>query len=254
MEASKLTSAVGPNTGKNIARFQEILEVVGPRIVSGTLDIGDAVTLAEFEEEFDCSRTVARDVQRALELMGLVRPKRRRGMIVQPKDNWNFFDVNVVKWRLASHDRDSQLESLIDLRQAIEPKAAELAAKNASKEQRDEILEAGLRVYKLGQVGVGPDFITADLEFHRLIMAGSGNEMFAQLSPAIEYVLTWRAQRGLTPSRPGRQTLEDHHTAAWAVYRGESKTAEVAIRDVLAEIKEAFEANRPNVIGASGQG
>lgn len=226
-------------------RFQEILDILGPRIVNKEIDAGQSLTLADLEKEFSCSRTVAREVQRGLELRGLVKAQRRVGMVVQDQEFWNVFDPAVIQWRINGPYSDQQLESLTTLRLAIEPHAVESAARFASKEQREEILAAGRRVIELGYRDSGPEFMEADIHFHKLLLQYSGNEMFAALAPVIEAVLTWRTKLGLMPPRPERRAMKDHEIIAWSIYQGDGAKAAMAMRDLVDEVQEAFASSEP---------
>ncbi|MBV7431865.1 FadR/GntR family transcriptional regulator [Dermabacteraceae bacterium P13115] len=235
------------------SRFTEILETVGPEIVSGENAPGTALTLAGIEERFSCSRTVAREVQRRLEGLGLVRAQRRIGLTVLPREEWAVFDPAIIRWRLSGPDRARQLESLTALRLAIEPQAVSSAARFASKQQRQEILDAGLRVVALGAEGSGEEFMRADIAFHTMILAYSGNEMFAALSPVVESVLTWRTEVGLMPPHPEPRAMEDHRRIAVEIYRGNPQAAAAAMRDLVDEVQEAFAEIDPSLLGSPAE-
>lgn len=230
------------------SRFEEILEVLGPRIADGTLTPGEAITLADIEKEFDCSRTVAREVQRSLEECGLVRPQRRHGLVIQALDDWDVLNPRVIRWRLSSPQSERQIRSLIDLREAIEPLAAQLAAQFASRDHRDELIALSAELSRLGSVATTDEFMDADVRFHTLVLRASGNEMFVALSSAIEAVLKWRADNMLMPPRPEPRALRDHEAIARAIYNGDSTTAREAMRDVVAEVRTAFDSRTPNVL------
>lgn len=132
------------------SRFEDIVHVLGPRIANGELQPDEAITLADIEEEFECSRTVAREVQRSLEECGFVIPQRRRGLVVQNLARWDVLNPRVIRWRLSGPQGDRQMRSLIDLREAIEPMAAELAAQFAPRDLRDELLNLAAELTRLG--------------------------------------------------------------------------------------------------------
>lgn len=232
----------------NKSRFEEIVNVLGPRIANGELVAGDTFTLAGIEEEFGCSRTVARDVQRSLEECGFVVPQRRRGLVVQGIGEWDVLNPRVIRWRLSGSQRDRQIRSLVDLREAVEPMAAELAAQFATRDQRDEILKLSAELSRLGAISAGPEFMDADIRFHILILEASGNEMFVALGSSIEAVLKWRSENMLMPPRPEPRALRDHEAIARAIYAGDEKTAREAMRDIVVEVRTAFDTHAPNVL------
>lgn len=230
------------------SRFEDIVNVIGQRIAGGEMKPSDTLTLAEIEAEFNCSRTVAREVQRNLEECGFVIAQRRRGLIVQEKSEWDVFNPRVIRWRLTGPQSDLQIRSLIDLRQAIEPVAANLAAQFASRDQRDEILKVGCELVELGAVSSGAEFMDADIRFHTLILESTGNEMFAALAPAIAAVLKWRTDESLMPPHPEPRAMRDHESTARAIYSGNGKVAEEAMRDIVDEVRIAFDTRAPNIL------
>ncbi|CAM5510214.1 GntR family transcriptional regulator OS=Streptomyces glaucescens OX=1907 GN=SGLAU_07345 PE=4 SV=1 [Streptomyces glaucescens] len=98
----------------------------------------------ELAQRFDVSRSVMREAVRVLESMHLVESRRRVGVTVRPKAEWNVYDPQVIRWRLAGADRPHQLRSLTVLRSAIEPVAARLTAQHATAEQCAELTECAL--------------------------------------------------------------------------------------------------------------
>lgn len=230
------------------SRFEDIVQVLGPRIANGELKAGNTITLADIEAEFGCSRTVAREVQRNLEQCGFVVPQRRLGLVVQSLPEWDVLDPRVIRWRLSSPQGDRQMRSLIDLREAIEPMAAELAAQFATRDHREEILALSVELTRLGSVASSEEFMDADVRFHTLILEASGNEMFIALGSTIEAMLKWRAENMLMPPRPEPRALRDHEAIARAIYTGDAITARNAMRDIVIEVRTAFDSRTPNIL------
>jgi len=83
-----------------------LLDALGTGIVSGRLPAGHVLTLDSLSAEHKVSRSVAREVIRVLESMGLVASRRRVGITIQPAAGWNVFDPMVIRWRLDAGDRD----------------------------------------------------------------------------------------------------------------------------------------------------
>ncbi|WP_368502632.1 FadR/GntR family transcriptional regulator [Corynebacterium sp.] len=177
-----------------------VLDQIGTDIVSGTLEAGRRLRLQDICERFDISRTVAREAMRALEQLGMVSSGRRVGITVLPIEHWSVFDPAVITWRLSCEkSRAAQRDSLNQLRLAVEPNAARLAALNATEEQKAQILAVAQRLAELEatpSTKVGEELAT-DLHFHTLIFEASGNEMFAALAPPC-----WPCSRASPSSAP----------------------------------------------------
>ncbi|GAB2732072.1 FCD domain-containing protein [Salinifilum aidingensis] len=216
-----------------------MLDTIGREITGGQLPTGHVLTLDVLEERFGVSRTVARESMRILQSMGLVTSRRRVGITVQPRESWNVFDPRVIWWRLAGEGRDAQLRSLTELRIAVEPLAAASAARNASGEVRSRVVELSAAMRARGEAGELDEFLEVDVEFHTALLRASGNEMFEALADVVAVVLRGRTQLGLMPHQPVSQALALHEQVAEAVADARSDDAENAMRELLAEVRDA---------------
>ncbi|MFI7481134.1 FadR/GntR family transcriptional regulator [Kocuria sp. M1R5S2] len=217
-----------------------VLDRLGESIASGARPPGTVLTLAGLEEEFGVSRTLVREVVRVLESMGMLASRRRVGVTVRPPEEWNPFDPRVIRWRLGGPGRDAQLLSLTELRAAIEPVAARLAAVRADEPARRRLVALAARLRELGEAGRGtdPEYLDTDVSYHSLLLEASGNPMLAALGDVVAEVLSGRTALGLMPQEPAPGALEDHEATAAAVARGDAPTAERRARAVVAEVLE----------------
>src|SRR5664279_5218512 len=103
---------------------ESVVQRWGWDIVSGALPPGTRIVADAAAVQLGVSRTVVREAVRVLESMGLITVRRRVGITVLPAGHWNPFDPNIIRWRLAGPDRLGQLQSLSELRSAVEPLAA----------------------------------------------------------------------------------------------------------------------------------
>src|SRR5690606_40734363 len=138
----------------------------------------DVLTLDRIQQRFGVSRTVARETMRVLESMGLVRSRRRVGITVQPRSNWNVFDPRVIWWRLAGSGRNEQLRSLTELRIAVEPLAAAAAARSASAAERAEIVELAADMRTLGEAGKLAALMGYDDDFLNMLQSPIHHDIF----------------------------------------------------------------------------
>ncbi|PWV84700.1 DNA-binding transcriptional regulator, FadR family [Prauserella marina] len=217
-----------------------VLDTIGLDITCGKLAAGDVLTLEGIQDRFAVSRTVARETMRILESMGLVRSRRRVGITVRTPESWNVFDPRVIWWRLSGSGRDAQLRSLTELRIAIEPLAAAAAARSASGAERARVVEVADGMRGLGEAGRLDEFLEYDIAFHTLLLRSSGNEMFGALADVVAVVLRGRTQLGLMPHQPVPEALALHESVAHAVADGRADIAEEAMRELLAEVRDAM--------------
>lgn len=214
----------------------DVLAELGPRIVDGRLPVGSRITLEWLGEEYGVSRTVAREVVQVLASMRLVESRRRTGISVRPAHEWDAFDPAVIRWRLEGQERAAHLHELSQLRGAIEPAAAALAADRADDTQRQEVRRLASALEVTGAAGDLDTFLEVDVAFHRLLLEASGNVMFAGLGDVVEEVLRGRTHHHLMPSEPKPEARELHMLVAEAVDRGDPEGARSAMTEICAEV------------------
>ncbi|WP_210586466.1 FadR/GntR family transcriptional regulator [Streptomyces sp. GESEQ-35] len=209
-----------------------VLEALGPAITAGEYPPGSVLRTDELSQRFDVSRSVMREAVRVLESMHLVESRRRVGVTVRPKAEWNVYDPQVIRWRLAGADRPQQLRSLTVLRSAIEPVAAGLAAKHATADQCAELTECALGMVAHSKGHQLEGYLRHDVAFHRVILNASGNEMFARLGDVVAEVLTGRTQHEVMFEDPDPAAVTLHVQVAEAVRAGDAVRAEHLTREI----------------------
>ncbi len=210
-----------------------VLDRLGLAICDGSMSAGSVVTIEQLEERFNVSRTVIREALRVLTSMGLVRSRRRVGVEILPLNEWNLFDPQIIRWRLASPHQIAQLRSLTELRSAIEPEAARLAAQRAPLGDASELIGIAGKLWAAGSAGETETFLRLDIAFHQLVLRSSGNEMFSKLHTLIDEVLVGRSDAGLMPRFPHKQALQWHTDVANAIQTGNAEAAGAAMLNIM---------------------
>lgn len=209
-----------------------VLDTLGPAITAGEYPAGSVLRTDELTQRFEVSRSVMREAVRVLESMHLVESRRRVGVTVRPADEWNVYDPQVIRWRLAGADRPRQLRSLTVLRSAVEPVAAGLAAAHATAEQCAEITEHALGMVANSRGHRLQGYLRHDVAFHRLILTASGNEMFARLGDVVAEVLTGRTRHDVMFEDPDPAAVTLHVQVAEAVRERDEERAERLTREI----------------------
>ncbi|MEU1516568.1 FadR/GntR family transcriptional regulator [Streptomyces sp. NPDC005811] len=211
-----------------------VLDTLGPAITAGEYPPGSVLRTDELAQRFDVSRSVMREAVRVLESMHLVESRRRVGVTVRPKAEWNVYDPEVIRWRLAGADRPHQLRSLTVLRSAIEPVAAGLAARHATAEQCAELTACALGMVAHSRGHRLEGYLLHDIAFHRVILTASGNEMFARLGDVVAEVLTGRTHHRVMFEDPDPAAVTLHVRLAETIRAGDGPGAERLTREIMA--------------------
>jgi len=222
------------------SRHHSVLETLGQEIVSGTLAPGAVLRVDAAEARFAVSRSVVREAVRVLESMHLVSSRQRVGITVLGPEHWNPYAPLVIRWRLAGPDRLLLLQSLSELRSGIEPVAARLAATRARPDQCGALTAAVIGMSVTARARDLEAYLTHDVQFHRTLLAASGNIMFAGLAIVIEELLAGRTHHHLMPEVPESTAIALHGAVATAVQSGRPDEAEQAMRAIVAEAAQAL--------------
>jgi DNA-binding FadR family transcriptional regulator len=209
------------------------LDRLGTAIAGGELPAGSVLYIDDLAEEHGVSRSVIREVLRVLSSMGLVASRRRMGTQILPPADWNVFDPQVIRWRLASHDRLGQLRSITELRTAVEPEAARLAAVRADRQEASALVALAAQMWAAGKDGDVQEFLRLDIDFHRNVLRCSGNEMFLKLNELVAAVLTGRTEHGLMPHHPDDEALQLHVDVAQGIQRRDGPAARAAMVRIM---------------------
>ncbi|MBF8184538.1 FadR family transcriptional regulator [Nonomuraea sp. K274] len=222
-----------------------VLDHLGTAVCSGDVAAGSVLSIEDLVDRYQVSRSVIREVLRVLASMGLVETRRRVGIMIQPARAWKVFDPQVIRWRLASDGRMAQMRSISELRTAIEPHAAMLAAERIDDDEASELVGLGAKLWAAGKAGDEARFLSLDIDFHRRVLAASGNEMFAELQLIVAEVLAGRHHYHLMPHYPDERALQLHTDVAQAIQRRDGERARKAMVGVMeqgfAEMKSMWE-------------
>lgn len=209
------------------------LDEIGQEIVDGTRAVGSVLTLADLERRFTVSRTVAREIMRILESLGMVRSRRRVGLTIRSRGSWNVLDPLVVRWRLRGTEHDRVLLDVTELRASLQPMAAELAARNATAEQRQRLIDLADQIVRASrQPDRAAALAEAEMDFSTLLLRATANELFAGFAGMVR--LVQHAERPAS-SEPGLVWAERYRRIAGAVAAGDGETARIASRAQVAQ-------------------
>ncbi|MFJ4210861.1 FadR/GntR family transcriptional regulator [Paenarthrobacter sp. NPDC089675] len=220
----------------------QVLTALGSQIVDGTYPVGGILRSEDLAVKYDVSLTVIRETLKVLQSMRLVALKPRVGITVREPRDWNVFDPRVIQWRLATTARTNQLRSLTELRSAVEPTAAFLAAIRASDEERARLVELADLMEQSGSSRQLELFMEQDVAFHTTLLHASRNEMFIALTEPITEALTGRHRSSLMPQEPLASVRDHHRRLAQAIFARRGDEARVAANEILDSVLQETDA------------
>lgn len=229
----------------------DMLDSLGRSIVIGSYDKSPFPTEAQLAEQHSVSRSVIREAVKMLTAKGLLSARPRQGTIIQPSAFWNLFDTDVLRWLLERKFSVDLLKYFNQLRVAIEPEAAALAAVYANAGERKAIA-AGLERMQAAEKDLD-DPLNADIAFHVAILKASGNPFFVQFQDMVATALQTSIQ--FTNSVKGRSaSVADHAAVKEAIMRRHPERAHAAMRKIISDVLDLIEDTKPNAAPAKSRG
>lgn len=217
--------------GRNLTHG--MLDLLGKAIVTGQYEQRPFPTEAEIAQAHGVSRSVTREAVKMLTAKGLVSARPRQGTIVQPAANWNLFDTDVLRWLLERKFSVELLRQFNQLRVAIEPEAAALAARFHDEGDMAAIRD-GLSRMEAAEAGQG-DPLDADIAFHVAILRASHNPFYAQFQTVVATAL--RTSIRFTNRIKGRSAnIADHAAVADRIAASDEDGARLAMRRIIGDV------------------
>jgi DNA-binding FadR family transcriptional regulator len=217
-----------------LSNHEQIVRIMGLEILTGVHAPGanlppEPVLLSRF----GISRTALREVLKTLSAKGLLISKTRVGTKVQDPIHWNYFDADVLAWLVSQGLDETLRKHLLEVRTALEPQAAALAAKRRTADDLGE-----LRRCITAMADPHHDqhsFAQADLDFHVAVGSASGNPMMRSFAAVIEVALLASFSLTSPVDRPDLHTevVAAHAAIVDAIEASDAAAAAAAMRAVI---------------------
>jgi DNA-binding FadR family transcriptional regulator len=209
----------------------QTVEVIAQRVLSGRLAEGSTLDIAALQAEFDVSLTVVREALKVLAAKGLIDARPKRGTFVRPRSDWSLLDADVLRWQFAGQAKPDLFQDLHELRTIVEPGAASLAAARAT-----ETDLAALDTALADMAAAGDDVaaaVSADLAFHRALLAAAGNELLLRMEVVIETGLAERDRMVHGAQERSADPLPSHQAVVEAIRAHDPDRAAQAMHELL---------------------
>ncbi|KMO38892.1 transcriptional regulator [Methylobacterium tarhaniae] len=204
------------------------IAVIAGRYPAGAKLPGDGELLATFR----VSRPVLRESVKTLVAKGLLTTKARVGTVARERAAWNMFDADVLAWHLEAGIDRRFLRDLAEIRLAVEPAAAALAAERRTADDL-AALEAGLSRMR-AEPSDSEAFAEGDLALHVAVAGASGNPFMRSIGGVIEVALRASFQLSAPVEAAERETtLAAHAAIVAAIAARDPQGAASAVRRVI---------------------
>ena len=189
-------------TGQNsqVEQLVRILsDYISNAIIEGDYKLGDKLPSdRDLAAKFGVGRTALREALKVLSVLGLIDIRPGQGTFIC-RNTSNFF-LMPLSWSFLVGDEN--VDKMIEVRNVLEQKSAQLAAQNATTEDIEfltAVYEKGKEAYNAGNF---KDFLDCDMEFHLAIAKCSHN-------PVIQNLLFTSRSLIRQISKAGMLTLEN---------------------------------------------
>ena len=219
-------------SGQNLT--YSIVQDLGVAIVTGTYsDRNPFPVEAELCRQYGASRTALREAVKMLTAKGLLGARPRQGTWVQPESRWNLLDPDILGWLLERKFSPALLTEFTEVRLAVEPLAAALAAKVAGPEEKQAV-RAAIERMQAAERGED-DPLASDIAFHVAVLRASKNRFYAQLTELTATALRFSIRTTNRYKGVQLANVSDHKRVCDAIIAGRPTIAADAMRKMMQE-------------------
>jgi GntR family transcriptional regulator, galactonate operon transcriptional repressor len=210
---------------------------IAQRILAGDPAELETIDVAALQAELDVSLTVVREALKVLAAKGLVDARQRRGTFVRPRADWNLLDGDVIRWQFSGRADGKFLENLHEVRGIVEPAGARFAAQRRTDADLSALEDALAAMTE--SAGDPAAMVSADLVFHRALLAATHNELLERMEVVLK---TGLAERDRLVHGAGHDDpVPSHRLVLDAIKAGDPDDAERAMRDLLDKARRDLE-------------
>lgn len=222
----------GRRTETGLRIHQAIARDIGTAILSGDFapgaQIGNEIDQAEARK---VSRTAYREAMRILVAKGLLESRPKAGTHITPRERWNLLDPEVLQWAFSGKPDIAFVRDLFELRRILEPAAARLAALRRSDAN---VADMAAALDAMDRLGLGSaEGQAADQQFHRVLLAATGNDALASLSSSVGAAVRWTTHYKQQASRSPRSAVPEHRAVLTAIADRDEEAAAQAMEQLL---------------------
>ncbi len=220
-------------TPRRLSLHHHVVQELGERIVRGELKQGELLPSEEvLATRMSVSRTALREAIKVLSAKGLIESRPKIGTRIRAERYWSQLDADVLAWRCASMPTHEFSQTLMQMREIIEPAAAALAAQFGSVQQVEDIELA----YRAMEDAANIDqWIVADVAFHEAILLATNNPLLGSLFAVIQTALAAYFAISARTAKDFKYALPHHQKVLAAIRKHQPQGARKVMQEMIAD-------------------
>ncbi|MEQ8638940.1 FadR/GntR family transcriptional regulator [Gimesia maris] len=205
-----------------ITQSDELAERIRERIQSERLADGAFfMTESDLAEEYQVSRTVAREAVSRLTAIGLLEGRKRIGLIVRRPDPLRLLQLGLP----SLFDSEQDVSELSMLRYVVEMGAVDLAIRNGSDEQCLQLCEVAGEMAAAIRSDQAERIAELDITFHSLLLQMTSSKLIAGMQRVLVNFFQSVYQEYQSDETTGERMIWEHQELAVAIRDRDSNRA-----------------------------
>ena len=214
------------NTNVNVL-LNRLTNYFADEVFSGRLNPGDKIESdRNLAEIFEVGRSAIREALKVLDVLGLIEIRPGQGTFLC-NDGSNFFMIP-LSWSLFLNTE--QIESMLDVRYALEVMAARMAASRVQNKNLEELNDIFFKMYAAYHEQDYNMFLELDMEFHLVISKCSENDVIHQLIRTIINFMRKVSSSGMANMEQLQNIYDEHQKIYGFIIAHDQDGAENAMR------------------------
>lgn len=187
-----------------------------------TLKKGDKVESDRvLARKLGVGRSAVREALKVLDILGMIDIRPGQGTFIS-SDEANFFIVP-LSWSLFLNG--GQTESILEVRNVLEKKAAELAAESTQEDALQKLSEISHQIHESYVQQNYQAFLNCDIDFHICLAECSGNQIIYSMIQIISNLMRQISGTGMADENQLREIYEEHRLVYGAVLAHDAEAA-----------------------------
>jgi GntR family transcriptional repressor for pyruvate dehydrogenase complex len=221
--------------------YEQIAEQLLDQVRRRELLPGDPLpSERELTESFRVGRSSVREALRMLESQGVITAAHGGTFVVAKAAN----PLNMSLQLVFALDSEAGIHDLFELRRILDCEAAAFAAERRDEEQLAAIDGALAEMEAALEVGLGEQFVAADLAFHLAVAEATGNRFILYAMQAARGVVRRALEQVVNVPQSPQRALVEHCAVRDAISIGDATVARNAMREHLERVERDAEQHK----------